>query len=71
MKKLLFQATLVVAIGVSLASCTKNWACDCTAGELTHTSTIHNKTLKQAKDQCNSEGSVLGVDYECKVNVFK
>lgn len=67
MKKVL----IVMAAGLLFASCKKDWACECTAGDLTHTSTIDNKTLKQATDECNDSGSVLGVDYECKVNVFK
>lgn len=67
----MFQVGLVVATSLFLVSCKKNWACDCTAGEFTHTSTIHDETLKNAKDECDSEGSVLGVDYECEVNVLK
>lgn len=71
MRKLMIQAGLVVAASLFLVSCRKNWACDCTAGEFTHTSTIHDKTLKEAKDECNSNGSVLGVDYKCDVNIMK
>jgi hypothetical protein len=62
---------IVMVMGLLLVSCKKDWSCECTAGELTHTETINNKTLKDAQDECNDSGTVLGVDYECSVNVFK
>ncbi len=66
----MFQATLVVAVGLFLASCKKDWTCECTAGDFSHKSTIHDEKLKDAQDQCDSEGSVLGVDYECDIKVL-
>lgn len=57
--------------GLGLASCKKDWACECTAGSLSHTDRIDNATLKEATDKCNDSGTFLGVDYECKVKVFE
>lgn len=62
---------IIMAAGLLLASCKKDWTCECTAGSFSNSSTIENKSLKDARDQCNSSGSVLGVDYECSVKVFK
>lgn len=67
MKKLL----MVFAAGLLLVSCKKDWACDCKVGDITHTSTLKNKTLKQATEECNDSGEVFGVEYDCKVKVFK
>lgn len=67
MKKIL----IIIGVGLMLASCRKDYACDCKAGDLTHTSTIKNKTLKEATDECNREGNFLGIEYKCNVNVFK
>lgn len=65
------KVMIIMAAGLLFASCKKDWSCECTLGDLTHTSTIKNKTLKAATDECNDSGSILGVDYDCKVNVFK
>ncbi|GAA0874967.1 hypothetical protein GCM10009118_13750 [Wandonia haliotis] len=67
MKKVL----ILVVVGGFLVSCKKDWACECEAGSLTYTETIENKTLKEAQEQCDDSGSVLGVDYSCEVNVFE
>jgi len=67
MKKVLFAAVAVLA----LASCKKDYTCECKLGDLTYDDTIKNVTLKEATDKCNNSGSVLGVDYKCNVNVFK
>lgn len=62
---------VIMAAGLFLVSCKKDWACECTLGSLSHTSTIKNKSLKDATDECNDSGSILGVDYDCSVKVFK
>lgn len=67
MKKVFF----ILAAGLLFASCKKDWTCECTMGSLSHSSTVKNKTLKEATDECNDSGSVLGVDYDCSVKVFK
>ena len=67
MKKLLFAAFAVLG----LASCKKDYTCQCKIGDITHDSKIENVTLKEATDKCNDSGSIFGVDYDCKVNVFK
>ncbi|MCY1532603.1 hypothetical protein D9M68_678860 [compost metagenome] len=48
----------------------KDWNCECTVNGNTSTSIIRDKTYKEAKAECNRSGSVLGVDYNCKITVF-
>ena len=62
---------IIMIAGLGLVSCKKDWTCECTAGSLSHTSTIDNATLEEATDKCNDSGTIVGVDYECKVKVFK
>lgn len=62
---------IVMIAGLGLVSCKKDWTCQCTAGSITNSSTIYNSSLEDATAECNDEGTVMGVDYECKVNVFK
>ena len=65
----------VVAIAVvgmiSLASCKKDYTCECRTGEETAivtTSTIENKTLKDAKTACeNGSGNAFGITRTCKI----
>ena len=58
-----------VAFGTS---CNKeqDWNCKCTVNGNESTSVIRDKTRKEATAECNRSGSVLGVDYDCKLSLF-
>jgi hypothetical protein len=60
----------LAAIGmISLASCKKNYTCECRTGEETAvitTSEIKNRNLVDAKKACeNGSGTTLGVTKTC------
>ena len=65
----------VIAVAVlgmmSLASCKKDYDCECRTGEETAivtTSKIENKTLKDAKTACeNGSGTFAGITRTCKI----
>ncbi len=53
-------------------SCNKeqDWNCKCTINGNETTSVIKDKTRKEAKAECDKSGSLLGVDYDCKLSLF-
>ena len=62
----------IAAIGIiSLASCKKDYTCECKTGEETAivtTSEIKNRTLKDAKEACeNGSGTTFGVTRTCSL----
>lgn len=40
------------------ASCKKDWTCECSEYEETYSYTIHNRTKRDAKNQCEGKVSV-------------
>lgn len=70
--------TAVIALSLTIGgmtlttSCNKksDWNCKCTIGSSTNTSIIKDKTRKEAKAECNKSGSLLGVDYDCKLQLL-
>lgn len=64
MKKL-FLITIVGAF--ALTSCKKDWTCECTAGALSVSNTIKDKSKKDAKKDCETSGNAGLVSYECKL----
>jgi len=72
MKKLLnLSLGLGLLLGITTfgTSCNKkgDWNCKCTVNGNEETYTIHDKKRKDAEAECNKSGSVLGVDYSCKI----
>ena len=68
----MLKVAAILALGmISLASCKKDYTCECTTGNetaLVTTSEIKNKTLKDAKKACeNGSGTTLGVTRTCKI----
>ena len=75
MKKILTAITgiaLVAGTAAFASSCSKeqDWNCKCTVNGQESTSIIKDKTRKEATAECNKSGSVLGVDYDCKLSLF-
>lgn len=68
----MLKVIAIAVIGmVSLASCKKDYNCECTTGDQTAivtNNTIENKTLKDAKKECEDKsGTALGVTRTCKI----
>ncbi|HET8572995.1 MAG TPA: hypothetical protein VFL76_03905 [Edaphocola sp.] len=71
---------ITTTVGLSLlmgtvfvtSSCNKkqDWNCKCTVNGNESTSVIHDETRKDAKAECNKSGSVLGVDYDCHIELL-
>ncbi len=69
MKKLtLFVA--VVAVSASLASCKKDYKCECTSGGVVVGTINYKDTKKKATDACKSANSTYaayGADVSCSI----
>ncbi len=68
----MLKVVAIAVVGlVALSSCKKDYTCECTTGDETAivtTSTIENKTLKDAKTACeNGSGTFAGVTRTCKI----
>lgn len=67
-------AGLSLAVGATIAgtSCNKeqDWNCKCTVNGNETTTVIRDKTRKEAKAECDKSGSVLGVEYDCDLQLF-
>lgn len=65
-------ASLLVGTISITSSCNKkqDWNCKCTVNGNESTSVIRDKTRKDAKAECNKSGSILGVDYDCKLQLL-
>lgn len=68
----MLKVIAIAVVGmVSLASCKKDYTCECTTGNetaLVTSSTVKNKTLKDAKKACeNGSGTAFGVTTTCKI----
>lgn len=64
MKKVVVAVVAVLA----LASCTKDWTCECSLnGTPVGSSTIKDKTKADAKTECESTGSVGAWTYDCEI----
>lgn len=68
----MLKVIAIAVVGmVSLASCKKDYNCECTTGDTTAivtNNTIENKTLKDAKKECEGRsGTALGVTRTCKI----
>lgn len=69
----MFKVIAIAALGmISLASCKKDYTCDCRTGNETAiitTDKIENKTLKDAKKECEAKsGTSFGVTKTCKID---
>lgn len=67
-------AGLGLAVGATIAgtSCNKeqDWNCKCNINGNESTTVIKDKTRKEAKAECDKAGNVLGVQYECNLQLF-
>ena len=68
----MLKVVAIAVVGlVALSSCKKDYTCECTTGDETAivtTSTIENKTLKDAKTACeNGSGTFAGITKTCKI----
>lgn len=75
MKRIASISAALAIFGSAIAfatSCNKpqDWNCKCTVNGNTNTSIIRDKTYKEAKAECNKSGSMMGVDYDCKITLF-
>lgn len=67
-------AGLSLAVGATIAgtSCNKeqDWNCKCTVNGNEQTRIIKDKTRKEAKAECDQAGNIMGVQYECNLQLF-
>ncbi len=68
----ILSAGMVLGIAGTLSSCSKtqDWNCKCVVNGNESTTIIRDKTRKEAKAECNKSGSILGIDYDCKISLF-
>jgi hypothetical protein len=69
----MLKVIAIAVVGmVSLASCKKDYTCECRTGDETAiitTSTIENKNAKDAKKACEAKsGTTLGITKTCKID---
>jgi ribosomal protein L31 len=67
------KVMIIMAVGTfGLVSCKKDWTCECEVNNTKlPTYTIKDKTLSDAKDQCNANFNIGSTKADCKVKVFK
>ncbi|MDD2982617.1 MAG: hypothetical protein PHQ74_04445 [Crocinitomicaceae bacterium] len=68
----MLKGIAIAAIGmISLASCKKDYVCECKTGEnptIVTSSDIKNRTLVDAKKACeNGSGTSMGITKTCKL----
>ncbi len=68
----MLKVVAIAVVGlVGLSSCKKDYTCECVTGDdpaVVTSSTIENKTLKDAKKACdNKSGTFAGVTRTCKI----
>ncbi len=66
MKKIILLSGLTI---LTLASCKKDWTCECTSSiGGSSSTTIGDKTKSDAKAECdNGDASALGVTVDCEL----
>ena len=62
---------MILCVGLlALASCKKDWTCQCTSslGDATSSTTITDQTRADAKVTCDEgDGSALGITVDCEL----